>query len=85
MKKLFWVFLTFISITFTARSQKKTVLSTVTGKIVDINTNKAIEGVVVSILDFNLIGETDVNGKFKIENVPSGYHRLYAFSYDYKA
>ena len=51
---------------------------TVTGTVVDAESGDALEGVDVSIAILNLVGVSDAQGRFTIQNVPPGAHELRA-------
>jgi len=79
MKK--FIFFLFVFNVVFLYSQDK--FGAITGKVVDVYTKQGLPGINVTILDTQLGASTDVNGEFRILNVPIGVYRLRASSIGY--
>ena len=79
MKK--FIFFLFVFNVVFLYSQDK--FGAITGKVVDVYTKQGLPGVNITILDTQLGASTDVNGEFRILNVPIGVYRLRASSIGY--
>ena len=60
-----------ISISFTSYGQNSPYTQTLRGKIIDADTDIPVAGTIVIIedLSFDITGQSDATGEFKIENV----------------
>ncbi len=66
----------------TSRSGKN---NKVTGMLLDAGTNEPLPGAVVGILNTELGANTDINGKFIINNIPAGTYAIKARMMGYEA
>lgn len=80
MKKIQLFFLFFISVSI--YSQEK--FSSITGKVVDVYTKQGIPGVNIVVLGTLLGASTDVNGEYRINNIPIGTYQVKASAIGYK-
>ncbi|MDP4175047.1 MAG: carboxypeptidase-like regulatory domain-containing protein [Bacteroidota bacterium] len=67
-----------IFVLFSLIIRAEEIKSSISGKVIDQSTLQPLPGVNVIILDTNLGAATDINGEYKIENIPPGRYTLRA-------
>ena len=82
MKRLILLILLFLFSTL-AVAQENTI--TIYGKVVDKFTQQPLPGANVLVVNTNFGASTDINGKFEIQNLPSGEYLLRASILGYRS